>query len=924
MMDLKNRINKDIFRKLQRTPSKHLLVFTVLMIGLFLAGCRASQNPTPPSNGEPIVTNTPATATQEPTATETQVEVKATEEAPGEETIADEDIYAEVDPGNQAVTFWHTFTGDQEKTLLEIIATFNDSNSWGITVSAKYQGSGEDLGKKMLTFMNTEDRPSLVVADGSQAATYHLAEALTNLSPLVDHEIWGLEKGESDDFYPGLYEQGVFPAFGGIRLSYPLFGRMNVVYYNADWLAELGYSEYPDAPWAFTEAVCTAAGQPFSGSTAGGSWGIQFPVLPTSVADWVTAFGGKLFDSNSSQYNFERNTIAEAMNFLQGLSERGCWSPVSSPEEARVNFSRGVALMVIDSTDAIPDFRTEIQNEANFNWRIAPLPHTTGNPVGNVTGTSASIPETTPETQLAAWLFLRYFTSPEIQARWVQGSDSLPARESTTGYLADYFSSSPAYQMTLELLKLSTHEPAVPRYEAVQRLSQAALSDILAGAETSATLAQLNEAANQIQDEQMALIPESQDPWTDVDPSGQTITFWHPHTGARQLALNEIVNEFNAANKWGISVIPESQEGYGNIFMNLLPVLGTEEVPDLVTAYQEHAAAYQLADGLVDMTNLVESSVWGLSTQEKDDFYPGIYTQDIYSVFDDARLGFPIQRSIDVLYYNAEWLTELGFDGPPATLEEFKQMACASSTGFSKSTAESSLGYSFYIDSTRFSSWVFANGGELFDADTQQFSYNNSASIKVADTMVEMIESECAATSTERSEVQYAFGEGSLLFMIDSSFHIPSVEAIVDENAGFDWGVTELPSSGAKPMGHLFGASVSLTATTPEAQLAGWLFLKYFTTPEIQARWAQASYYLPVRISAAGLSDNDLVENPNNQAALEYLAHSRSEPPLPGYDFIRQEVELALVSILDGADPAATLDSLTATANQILTVHIER
>ena len=920
-MSLKTWVKKKNIDELKRLVLKRSLILYLLVVGLLMVSCKADQSSISPTVGSSTETPFSPTATLDPPTAEATAEIPAAVEVdPGNPA----DIYSMIDPGNQEVTFWHTFTGGQEETLLEIISTFNAGNQWGITITAIYQGSEEDLGKKMLTFMNTDGRPSLVVANGSQAANYQLGDVLIDLDPLVIHDTWGLDAEETDDFYPGFFEQGLFPAFGNIRLTYPLFGRLNVMYYNVDWLAELGYSTHPDAPWAFTEAACSATIQPFSGSTAGGSNGAQYAVNPESLTDWVTAFGGKQYDPNSNQFIFESSAVFDAVNYLQSLSERGCGGSVLSPEEARVNFSRGVTLFVIDSTDAIPDIRTQIQSEANFNWRIAPLPHSTANPVGKVIGTSVSIPKTTPETQLAAWLFLRYFTSPEVQARWVQGTGSLPVRESAAGFLGDYFASSPAYQMTFELVKLSTHGPNVPRYEEVQKLSKSALVDILDGADTTARLAKLNEDANSILDEQKVLLPESQDPWTDIDPSGQTITFWHPHTGVRQAVLDEISNEFNVMNKWGITVIPESQGSYGDIFTNLLSVLETEEVPDLVVAYQEHAAAYHLAEAVVDMNSLVESSVWGLTTFEKDDFYPGIYAQDIFSIFDGARLGFPIQRSIDVLYYNAEWLAELGFDEPPATLQEFKQMACASSTPFSKSTADSSLGYSFYVDATRFSSWITANGGELFDVDTNLFNYNNEATNLVTGAIKDLIESECAAASTERSEIQQEFGEGSVLFMVDSSFQIPSVEANVEENASFDWGVTALPSSSGKPKGNLFGASVSISATAPEAQLAGWLFLKYFTTPEVQARWSQASNYLPVRISAAEHLNDDLAENPKVQAALDYLVYGVSEQPLPGYDFIRQEVELALASIIGGADTIATLDSLSATANQVLTHHLER
>ena len=46
---------------------------------------------------------------------------------------------------------------------------------------------------------------------------------------------------------------------------------------------------------------------------------------------------------------------------------------------------------------------------------------------------------------MAAWLFLKWFTSPEQQARWVRASNYFPVRRSTAAQLAGYFEENPRY-----------------------------------------------------------------------------------------------------------------------------------------------------------------------------------------------------------------------------------------------------------------------------------------------------------------------------------------------------------------------------------------------------------------------------------------------------------------------------------------------
>lgn len=162
-----------------------------------------------------------------------------------------------------------------------------------------------------------------------------------------------------------------------------------------------------------------------------------------------------------------------------------------------------------------------------------------------------------------------------------------------------------------------------------------------------------------------------------VDPSGQNISFWHQHSGEREEALKQIVDDFNSSNEWGITVTAEYQGSYGDIFQKMLPLLGTEDAPNLVVAYQNQAASYKLADGVLDLNPLVNSSKWGYSQEELADFFPAFIDSDVFPTFNNERLGFPPNRSMEVLYYNAEWLSELGYDAPPATPEAFKEMACA-------------------------------------------------------------------------------------------------------------------------------------------------------------------------------------------------------------------------------------------------------
>ena len=409
--------------------------------------------------------------------------------------------------------------------------------------------------------------------------------------------------------------------------------------------------------------------------------------------------------------------------------------------------------------------------------------------------------------------------------------------------------------------------------------------------------------------------------YENVDPSGQTVNFWHQHTGIREGMLNEIVVDFNATNPWGITVIAENQGGYNDIFNKMLVLLGSNEVPDLVVAYQNQAATYQVVDGLIDMWPLVRSPKWGYGEAELADFFEGFLQSDVNPAFGNALLGFPPNRSMEVMYFNKAWLAELGADGPPSTPEMFAQLACkAVDQPYSAATGGGTfLGYEISLDASRFASWTFAFGGDIFDYENTRYTLDSPAAIEAMTFLQDLTRRGCMAIMTERFGDQANFGLGRTLFTVGSSSGFPFYRQAVEAGAQFAWSVGPLPRVTEDPVMNIYGASVSMPAGhSLERQVATWLFLKYYTSTETQARWARASNYFPVRASAAAGLGDYFEADPAYRVAFDLLPYGIAEPPVPGYDFVRSLIETEMAAIFDGEDVVATLALANIGANAIL------
>lgn len=409
----------------------------------------------------------------------------------------------------------------------------------------------------------------------------------------------------------------------------------------------------------------------------------------------------------------------------------------------------------------------------------------------------------------------------------------------------------------------------------------------------------------------------------DVVPA-KNIVYWHNQTGPKSEALKALIDEFNKSNEWGIQVESVEAGSYGDIYKKMMPILNTKDVPDIVVGYQNNVAAYNLNNSIVDMNAYMNDPVYGISEADQKDFVPAFFAQDVYPTYDNARLGIPPNRSIEVLYYNAEWLKELGYENPPATPAEFAEMALKATTQkFSKAKGEKAKGFELWADdASHFASWVYAFGGDIYDSTANQFTYNSEPAVQAATFLQDLYKSGAAVSPDKQYGDQGDFGNGDLLFYIGSTSGIPFVINAVKEGAAFQWEVAPLPHTTAEPVLDVYGASVSMPKSgDPARELAAWLFLRWFTTPEVNGKWAATSKYFPSRQSAVEFLGDTFEQLPQFKTAYDMLKYNNKyEPPVPGYDPIRVMVGEAVHAFTDDttADVKTVLEGLNTGANEKL------
>ncbi|MFH1568581.1 MAG: extracellular solute-binding protein, partial [Gemmatimonadota bacterium] len=315
------------------------------------------------------------------------------------------------------------------------------------------------------------------------------------------------------------------------------------------------------------------------------------------------------------------------------------------------------------------------------------------------------------------------------------------------------------------------------------------------------------------------------------EPQGAEVVFWYQHTSERETALLAMIDEYNRTNPYGIRVRGEFAGKYDDIYNKMLVGLQGGTLPNLVVAYQNQAREYHHAGGLVDLRPYMDSPRWGLTPADRADYVKAFLAQDF---IEGAQICFPPNRSIEILYYNADWLRELGYTAPPVTWEEFAAMCrAAHARPYSRShNRNRSLGFLFEADASRMATMVFSRGGDMMNEAVTAYTLDTEAMRASLSLMQELKQEGAVDLLSEAFADQSDFAVGQVLFIIRSSSGLPFVaSAVEDGGLDFDWNVCAPPYSTPEPVVNAYGASLSVCHSTPARQLASWLFVKWFTAP---------------------------------------------------------------------------------------------
>jgi ABC-type glycerol-3-phosphate transport system substrate-binding protein len=345
------------------------------------------------------------------------------------------------------IMYLHPWSDDTGRVMDMLVDEFNQSNEWGINVMLREPGSTglaiQEIRASESGAINVAALPiyELLYQDQNQSA-------VVDLNPYASSTKVGFSKDERTDFQPVFWNGNLVD---GKLYGIPAQQSAAVLFYNATWAREMGFSSIPKTSEAFKLQTCAANAllrkdADWQNDGLGG-WIVNSDA--GTLLSWLNTFGG--VDLSAPIEKFNTPKVKTGFTYLFNLQAKACaWSGRTA--EPYDYFTNRQALAYSGTTqDILPQSAAFTRSGMQDEWQVMAYPDGEDSTV-LTNGLAYGVLKSDAQKELASWLFIRWLSQPVNQARLLQTSGSLPlgtkVLENMTGFEEDY----PQWKASLDLL----------------------------------------------------------------------------------------------------------------------------------------------------------------------------------------------------------------------------------------------------------------------------------------------------------------------------------------------------------------------------------------------------------------------------------------------------------------------------------------
>jgi multiple sugar transport system substrate-binding protein len=381
------------------------------------------------------------------------------------------------------------------------------------------------------------------------------------------------------------------------------------------------------------------------------------------------------------------------------------------------------------------------------------------------------------------------------------------------------------------------------------------------------------------------------------------IKFWHGYTGSAAKEIDTLAAEYSQTHP-GVTVTPFFLGDNSFALQKIETAIAGGVYPDISYLYGSFSSNIATVPQTVVLNDYVEND----ADVNWDDFWPVCQRA---ATVDGKIVGFPALVDNLALVYNKKLFDQAGLAYPNEnwTWTDFRDAAKALTD-----PAKQQFGWSMQDDQSDSTTWRFmpflwSAGGDLLSTDNTKAIFNGPEGVKALTLLQQM--------ATEDHSVYLDGGDGSKSLGLFTSGHIGmysdgpwDLGTVLD--SGMDFGITTIPKD--QVTATISGPDDWVVFDNGDARKNAAIdFLKWFTAPEQDIRWAIATGLLPIRQSESELPEYQdfLDQNPGIENWVANEANAiKNLPQVSSFPKISEAIATAVAAALLGKmSPQEALDS---------------
>lgn len=393
------------------------------------------------------------------------------------------------------------------------------------------------------------------------------------------------------------------------------------------------------------------------------------------------------------------------------------------------------------------------------------------------------------------------------------------------------------------------------------------------------------------------------------------VDFWYSGGKTAVNILTDMAKDFNASQD-KYEIVTTTQADYGETYEKLQAAIAGKKAPDMALLDVENSKNLSAKNLTADIGKFIKED----SDFSKDDYMDVFFEQGVDK--DGKIFAIPAYGSTQVLYYNKGAFEKAGID--PASIKTWQDLAQAAKKMTTSDGAfvgwEPMWGSGNLIDA------VLSNGASLLSEDGKKVLINSKE-------WVEVWESFRTWIHDDKIMKVHSGGQGW-------EYWYATIDDVLQNKAGgytgssgdqadLDFDIVaamEQPGWGKNPSKPTAGSLqlVMLEGSGEGEKKGAYEFMKFFTSPENQAKWSMGTGYVAVRKSTQDVLEFKayVEENPQALVPMTQAAHGTADlmDPTGGkimdaLDIAADQVELENIPAQEALDEAqktaqAALDNL--------------